>query len=96
MLLPIAVNIPGFDAHRSYDRSYAIGNREYLLPIVVSMPGFDAHRNCYKGGLLQITATSSKLGCHKMRRVTSFPSLCNLLLSYLLYFLWSLLLHTRQ
>ena len=37
--------ISGFDAHRSYDRSYAIGNRECLLPIAVSMPGFDAHRS---------------------------------------------------
>jgi hypothetical protein len=59
VFLPIAVSIPGFDAHRSYDRSYAIGNREYLLPIVVSLPDFDAYRNCYKGSLLQIAATAT-------------------------------------
>ena len=34
--LPIAVSIPGFDARRSYDRSYAIGNRECLLHIAVT------------------------------------------------------------
>jgi hypothetical protein len=38
VLLPIAVNIPGFDAHRSYDRSYVIGNRECCC-------GLDAHRS---------------------------------------------------
>jgi hypothetical protein len=44
--LPIAVNIPGFDAHRSDNRSYAIGNRECCCLLQsIYLSDFDAHRS---------------------------------------------------
>jgi hypothetical protein len=87
-----------FFAYRSYDPSYAIGNRGCLLPIAVSMPGFDAHcgyavrnRECLL--YIAVTQLGIESGCCLLQSVCLILTLAFVSYFRLLYSL-CLLLHT--